>query len=486
MNFIKRAWITLWAKKGRSLLLVLTSAVILVFVMAGLIIQNAALSSAQTAANSVGSTVTLSTNREAAFKAMQSSSSSSSSSDSSSSTSTTNSRPQMVTYTTSVENVKKIAALSNVASYNITNSASVNAKSFSAVTSTTSTSSNRGMGMPGGESTSTGDISISGVSTTAATSTFSSGSATITSGRGIKASDEGTTNTVISQELAKANNLSVGDSITVTYTDSSSNTQTVTLKIVGIYKTSTSADTFRDPSNTIYTSYTFANTVSGTEGEASNVTFTMSDSSDTSAFIKAAKKYLNTNQMSLTSDEAAYKQIAAQMKTISSFANKIVWVVSIAGVLILGLIIILITRERRREIGVLVSLGESKVKVVGQLFTELLIVLMLGLGIATAAGSAVSSVVTKQLASQQTTASQSTNQGAPGGGQNSGGPQGGGMGGGMMSAAVSSSTTKFSTAVTPIAVAELGAVAVAIAVVSVSGAAVNILRMRPKRILQDD
>ncbi len=68
MNFVKRAGITLWTRKGRSLLLVLTSTVILVFVMAGLIIQNAALTAANNAANAVGSTVSLSANREKMFE----------------------------------------------------------------------------------------------------------------------------------------------------------------------------------------------------------------------------------------------------------------------------------------------------------------------------------------------------------------------------------------------------------------------------------
>ena len=71
MNFVKRAGITLWARKGRSVLLVLTSTVILAFVMAGLIVQNAALKAATNAANSVGSTVTLSANREKMFEQMK-------------------------------------------------------------------------------------------------------------------------------------------------------------------------------------------------------------------------------------------------------------------------------------------------------------------------------------------------------------------------------------------------------------------------------
>lgn len=487
MNFVKRAGITLWTRKGRSLLLVLTSTVILVFVMAGLIIQNAALTAANNAANAVGSTVSLSANREKMFEQMKASQSSASS------TSNSETKPTAITMpTATVKQVKKIAALANVSSYNITNNASVNANSFKAVTTTT-TSNAMGGGPMGGENNS-GDIQVNGVSLTAATSSFTDGSAKITSGRGIKASDQGTNNVVIESELASANKVKVGQTITVKTT--ADDAKTVKLTVVGIYKVKTATDGFQrnDPSNTIYGSYTLANTINGTENVASNVTFTMAEPAKTTAFVKAAKKYIDTDKLTLTSDASQYKTAAANMKNVAAFASKIVWLVSIAGILILGLIIILITRERRREIGVLVALGESKPKVVAQLFTELLAILIVALGIATAAGNGVSGVIGKQLVQQQTTQQmQSANGGLPGGGAGQNGGPGGGqkpsgnMGGGPMGTRGGmTKTAELQTAMTPVAVAELSGVAFLIAVLSVSGAAFSILRMRPKQILQAD
>lgn len=468
MNFVKRAGITLWARKGRSLLLVLTSTVILVFVMAGLIIQNAALTAANNAANAVGSTVSLSANREKIFEQMKASHSSASS------TSNSETKP-----TATVKQVKKIATLPNISSYNITNNAAVNANSFKAVT-TTSTSN-----AMGGESNS-GDIQVNGVSLTSATSSFADGSAKITSGRGIKASDHGTTNVVIESELASANKVKIGQTITVKTT--ADDAKTVKLTVVGIYKAKTATDGFQrnDPSNTIYGSYTLANTINGTENVASNVTFTMAEPAKTSAFVKAAKKYIDTDKLTLTSDASQYKTAAANMKNVAAFASKIVWLVSIAGILILGLIIILIIRERRREIGILVALGESKPKVVAQLFTELLAILIVALGIATAAGNGVSGVIGKQLVQQQTKQQmQSANGGLPGGG--AGQKLSGNMGGGPMGTRGGmAKTAELQTAMTPVAVAKLGGVAFLIAVLSVSGAAFSILRMRPKQILQAD
>lgn len=88
MNFIKRAWLATKAKKGRTALLILVTSAILIFVLAGLTIKNAADSAVESAKSEAGATVTLSVNREAMMKAFNpdSDSSSDDSSDDSSAT----------------------------------------------------------------------------------------------------------------------------------------------------------------------------------------------------------------------------------------------------------------------------------------------------------------------------------------------------------------------------------------------------------------
>lgn len=49
MNFIKRAFLNIKEKKGRSILLLLVMSAILLFVLSGIIIQNAAKSAIATA-----------------------------------------------------------------------------------------------------------------------------------------------------------------------------------------------------------------------------------------------------------------------------------------------------------------------------------------------------------------------------------------------------------------------------------------------------
>ncbi|QIL50167.1 ABC transporter permease [Weissella coleopterorum] len=482
MNFIKRAGITLWTQKGRTILLTIVSSVILVFVMAGLIIQNAAQSSAKIAADAVGSTVTLSANREKMFEQMRKQST-----DSDSTSDTTIQTP-----TTTVAKVQKMAALSNVSSYNITNSTSVNANSFKAI----STSKKQGQMLGGMSQTSSGDISISGTLTTAGVSGFQDKTSKITSGRGIKASDVNTKNIIVETELALANGIKVGDHLKVANSDDSS--KTTSLKVVGIYqsKATDSGPMGAGAGNTIYGSYTLVNSLAGTENEVANVTFNMQEPAKTKQFVQAAKKILNDNKITLTSDASAYKLAAKNMRRVASLAGQIVWVVAIAGALILGLIILLLTRERRREIGILVSLGETKSKVVSQLFVELLMILVVALGIATAVGTTVSNQVGKSLVSQQQTSqTQQRMGGAPGGGQapskgsaTNGQPSGDHQPGAGMeqSFSQSSKTVKLNNVMTPITVLELGGIAILIALLSVGGGAIMILKLQPKQILQVD
>ena len=154
MNFFKRAWLNVWAKKGRSILLILVSSAILMFVLAGLLIRSAAVKATNQAKEEVGATVTLSANRQAAFKKMQSSSSSSKSS-----------RPKLTLTPVKLSDATKIAKLSNISSYNVTSSTSVNASSYDTVSTSSGMGGNSSSGGPGGgmkSSTSSGDTQIDG------------------------------------------------------------------------------------------------------------------------------------------------------------------------------------------------------------------------------------------------------------------------------------------------------------------------------------
>lgn len=464
-------------KKGRSILLVLVTSAIMLFVLAGLLIRNAADTVTSNAKKSVGATVTLSANREAAFKKMRSATSTSKSS-----------RPKLTTSPVKLSDAKKIAKLSNVSSYNAIVSTSANAKGFDTISTSGS---------------STGDISITGVTNTSSVSTFESSSSKITKGRGITASDEGTNNVVIESELAKEDSLSVGDTIKLKAT--TGDKKTYTMKIVGIYKASSSASTQQGPgstdvSNSVYTSYTFANTVKGSKykNTADSVTFTISDPAKVSSVKTSGKQLINTSKYSLSTDDSSYQTVKSSMNNVKSFADKIVWLVAIAGTIILALIVILMIRERRYEIGVLLSLGESRWKIVAQFFAEMVMVLIVSVVLAGFGGKFVGNKLGDQLVSQQTTTATTTTsstsqQGQPGGGGgapsgNTGGSKPSGnmpSGGGQTGNASATTDTNLDINVTVMDLVELGGFGLAIMFLSIMLASGGILRLQPKKVLID-
>ncbi|WP_102692890.1 ABC transporter permease [Rummeliibacillus pycnus] len=513
MNFIKRAFYSTKAKKGRTLLLTFVFSAILIFILAGLTIQSASLKATENAKKSMGATVTLTTNMKNAFKKVNSSSESKSSDNK-------NDRPDPGSFSITPVDLKTIntlAKLDNVSSYSISSSTSVNAKSFDSISSDDQSSTDKSgenqnsqqVGPAGGMRImrmTAGDITIQGTNSTATASKFTNGTAKIIKGVGITAKDEGTNKAVIETNLAKANNITVGDTIKVTNTE---NEDTVyKLKVVGIYKSSETADARSmriealNPYNAIYTSYTFANKMKGSEYKdtADSVVYTLSDPEKMNTFVKQAKKAgLDTDTYSLTTNNQVYEQMIQPLTNVESFAHKIVILVSVAGTVILALIVILMIRERKYEIGVLLSLGEKRKKIISQFFTELLVVLVIALCIAGISGKFVGNVVGKQLLEQQatTTVSASYGQRGQGGSWQGGGPgqmqgQGESKNGGAerafanfgaSSAAEAKQIKNLTITLSLKELVELGGLGLAISFLAIIIASIGVMRMQPKKIL---
>ncbi|AEV95813.1 ABC transporter permease [Pediococcus claussenii] len=476
MNYIKRAFAYIWQKKGQSALLILIMSTVLTFVLSGIIIKNAAISATQSVTKNAGSTITVSVDRQKMFEQMRNSGG------------TPSSIKSFKQPTLDVNTLKKAAKLSTVASYNITTNASVNAESFDTV-STTSGSSG-GM-MFGGNRGNQGDTQLSGVTATNLSANFEDKDSVLKSGRQLTSADANTNNVMVESELAKQNNIKVGSTIKVKTT--ASKAKNISLKVVGIYTAKTSTSNFpgMDPSNTIYTSYTLPSQINGTTGKASSVTYTLNNSNKESSTQKQIKKLINNSKFSVTSDSQTYAQLLQPMKNVESFANKIVWIVAIAGTIILALIVILAVRSRQHEIGTLVSLGETKLKIVGQLFIELFVVMVVSLFVAGALGNVIGNKVGNQLLTQQSQTTNSTGgmQGAPGGQR--GGFQGGNNGGGMMgqhhmgtkAGTKVKALKKLNVKISPSSMVKLGGLGLVIIALAVGIGSISILRLRPKEIL---
>ncbi len=495
MNFMKRALKSTKVKWGRSLLLFAVFTAILVFVLAGLTIRSAAEQAAKQAQQNVGATVTLSANRQAALKKQQESSTSDSSS---------GNRPDPGSFSltpVSLSDAEKIAKLSNVKSYSFESSASAQANSgITAISSSDSSSSEESQsddsasmdtagGRGGGPQMMQADFQITGVSATSQNSNFTDGTAKITKGEGITASDKGTNHVVIDSTLAEANDLSVGDTFKITSSKDEDTTYEMTIK--GIYESTATASSmgmnfsFMNPSNTLYTSYTFANELNGTADDdtVDSAIYTLNDPQKMDTFVSEAKKLIDTDTFSLQSNDTMYQSMLEPLNNVASFSKNVVLLVAVAGIIILTLIIMITIRERRHELGVLLSLGESRAKIIMQLFTEVAMCMILAFGVASVSGNVVANAVGQQLLDQQTE-STTQNQASPGQmPENNGQAPNGQRERGTNPFEVSQQVNELEISVQPTQLGILVAMAFLISLLSVFLASIGILRLNPRKIL---
>ncbi|TYS21803.1 ABC transporter permease [Bacillus subtilis] len=482
MNFIKRAFWNMKAKKGKTLLQLFVFTVICVFVLSGLTIQSAAQKSSELARQELGGSVTLQVDRQKQMEKQQDS----------------GEKRSFESTPIKVSDANKLAALDHVKSYNYTTSASANAGNFDAIESSSSSDSsssssssnakNSQGGGQGGPQMVQADLSIEGVISTALVDDFSDGDSKITDGRAITKSDVGKKVTVINETLAEENDLSVGDSITIeSATDEDT---TVKLKIVGIYKTTSSGDdqaqnfSFLNPYNKLYTPYTATAALKGDDykNTIDSAVYYMDDAKNIDAFVKAAKKTsIDFDTFTLNTNDQLYQQMVGPIENVASFSKNVVYLVSVAGAVILGLIVMMSIRERKYEMGVLMAIGEKRWKLIGQFLTEILIVAVIAIGIASLTGNLVANQLGNQLLTQQISSSTDSTQTASG--QIPGG--GGGMGGGMFghSSANVDVIDSLNVAVSMNDMLVLGGIGIFIAIIATLLPSISVLRLHPKTIL---
>ncbi|EOT0344741.1 ABC transporter permease [Listeria monocytogenes] len=496
MNFFKRAWLSMKARKGRSVLQLIIFTVVCVLILSGFTIQSAADKASELAREQLGGTVTLTVDREKQMQAMRDEAASSDSS-------STESKPQFESSPIDVSDANEFAKLNHVASYNYYSSTQALASGFDPIessgdtssssdeTSTTTETQGPGGGQ-GGPQMVDADLSISGLLDSATSTDFEAGTSELTSGVAITSADKDKNVAMVEENLAEENDWKVGDSFTVTSSDG--NTK-VTLKIVGIYKTTDSGSdmaqnfSFLNPYNKVYVPYTVANTIKGSnyKNTVDSAVYTMDDAANISAFEKEAKKVdsIDWDTFKLDANDTLYQQMIGPINSVASFSKNVVYIVSIAGALILGLLVMMQVRDRKYEMGVLLAIGEKRGKLIAQFFVEILIVALVSFGLAAASSHYVAQLAGNQLLAQQNSSTNETttsteNRGPGGGGQ--GGP--GGFGESVSNLTKNTEQIKeLDIQVTLEDMLKMGGIGIGIAFISVLLPAALVLRMNPKTIL---
>lgn len=470
---IKNAFLSIRKNIGKTILLFVIMVVITNLIIAGLSIQKASEKSMEQIRTSLGNDVTLTVN----MKNMMGQREKGQAIDEIRSSITT-------------EMADQLKDLKHVESYNYTISTFVNSDTLNAV-ELTSSDGQFEIRRPEDEATNNrGDFSISANTTMKYLDEFSEEQSSLIEGRLLSDEDSGSDNCVIETTLASDNDLAVGDTITFT-TTLNEETLTKTLTIVGIYEVNDSTQMGgpqqNNPFNTIYTDLSVGQYFTGSDTNITSATYYLDDPENVEAFQNLAqeKSDIDFETYTLEANDRLYQQNINSLENTQSFATMFLIVVIVAGCGILCLVLILTIRNRYYEIGVFLSLGQTKIKIILQQLFEVLIIAVVALGLSLTTGKAVSNVVGNMLESgvsdnevrmempssnedMETSDTQSRGRmQAPSFNDAFEGPQ----------------NQELDVSLTPTTVGQLAGITVAICVVSILIPSIYVLRLSPREIL---
>ena len=183
----------------------------------------------------------------------------------------------------------------------------------------------------------------------------------------------------------------------------------------------------------------------------------------------------------ITVDNSEFNKLAKPLDTLTMYANFIVWLVVINAVVIITLITALTLKTREYEIGVLLSLGASKFKVVAQFFVELALVALLGFTLSIGTGSLLANKVGQTVLQYQISSSGLDEE------NNSNDYYFGDIYNNDYTSEVSLDdiVSNYNVSISPLIIAEIYIVGLIIVLISILIPSMMIMRFNPKKILMN-
>ncbi len=230
---------------------------------------------------------------------------------------------------------------------------------------------------------------------------FANGTAKIVDGRMLIEEDyeQGTNVIVISQEVANQNRTKIGDLLDVTYPEVDGQPYSIQQEVVGIYTTVEEASQTNIqnatslPQNRIYTPFKVLEQV-GYEGQINdlminNNTIRLTDPEMLEAYRTEMNNSISIKYGLLDANDDLYESLVGPIEVVGLISNFAVTTILITGGVIIGLITALTVNERKGEIGILLAVGESKVKIVSQFVIEVLVIAVLTFGLSMFTGGII-------------------------------------------------------------------------------------------------
>ena len=376
---IKRAFFYTTRKKGKTLILLLTLFVISTFVLTGLSILAAADQSALSLRQSVGGSIKLELDRD---------------------------NRQNWTYQQGVggtlvgytgtpitdADIEKVMSVKGIRSYNGVGDGSVFAMDFFFIS---------GFSFGPGSDYSR----LPSVSNSEYFNYFRRGAFKLVEGRHITPEDDHAV--LISTALAERNGLKLGDTITVQCCYDAGGYPNVSLKIIGIYKSTLDdggfTTTSTDKRNRLIIDHKAMQEIMMHDviQYDNGVEFLVDDPRDIDKIAAQIQKLdLDWSCFTLTVDNTAYEAVASSLTAMQNMVTGLIIGIVIVSIGILALILNMWIKQRTHETGILLSIGVSKIKIVAQYILETLMIAVIAFGLSYFSSGAIAQGTSNLLFSQ--------------------------------------------------------------------------------------
>lgn len=221
---------------------------------------------------------------------------------------------------------------------------------------------------------------------------------------------------LISNKFAEMNHLKVGDAIFVKGGESL--TKKIRYVITGFFEVREQASDNPTSENSVSNiENNFYSTVQTTEKTKSldnpsqkaqyeEIKVTINNVENVRSVIASLKrdKSVNWENFSFISDFEQYDRVTSSIDNMSNIASLTIWISGGFGIIILTLVMIISLRDRKFEIGVLLSLGETRIGIVTQMLLEIFIIFIVSFTLAIGGSRVLSqnidNVVTIEQSSQ--------------------------------------------------------------------------------------
>lgn len=200
---------------------------------------------------------------------------------------------------------------------------------------------------------------------------------------------------IVSEEYAKKNNLKIGDTVTVV-NDPMNDDPFVDVEIIGIFRVmGDSADESDDKKiydlsgYFVYNDYVFlsgdladklyVNYDDVGRGQFNVVDFYVENPDNLDSIIQNVQniKDINWNNFYIYANDEVYQNASSSINNTSTLIIALMVIAIVVSVIIISMIIYMNTKGRRREIGILLSIGKSKAVIISQYILEIFIIAIL-------------------------------------------------------------------------------------------------------------